>query len=244
MGLAIESGSKGMDQRVGIFVDVQNMFYSAKLLHQSKLEYGKLLEGLRAERMLVRAIAYIVQKADVDQTSFHEALTHIGYELRVKELKVRSDPSSDRGSFVAKGSWDVGLAVEAMALAPRLDTVILVTGDGEFLPLVQTLRRMGLRVEVVGFEGSTSGELVKAADQFIPISSEWMFKEKKFETVSQAAPDAGVSVSPPLEEGSPAPGASPEEESQPEVPGQPSLVTASKSDTPSSSSRKRFGILG
>jgi len=168
-------------QRLGILVDVQNMFYSAKLLHQSKVDYGRLLREITGTRHLVRAIAYIVHKPDVNQAGFHEALSRFGYELKIKELKIRPD-AEGRGS-TAKGSWEIGMTIDAVMMAPKLDTVTLVTGDGDYVPLVECLKSHGCRVEVVSFERSTAGELIKAADQYIPIQEAWIFKEKKFESV-------------------------------------------------------------
>jgi uncharacterized LabA/DUF88 family protein len=175
--------ARSLPQRLGIFVDVQNMFYSAKLLHQSKVDYGRLLREITGTRHLVRAIAYIVQKPDVNQAGFHEALSRFGYELKIKELKIRPDPEGRSGT-TAKGSWEIGLTIDAMMMAPKLDTITLVTGDGDYVPLVECLKVHGCRVEVVSFERSTAGELIKAADQYIPIQDSWIFKEKKFEAAA------------------------------------------------------------
>jgi len=164
---------EGTAQRVGIFVDVQNMFYSAKTLHQSKIDYRKLLEGILRGRQLVRAVAYVVQKADVDQSGFLEALRRSGYEVKEKELTIREDGST-------KGDWKVEIALDATAIAPRLDCMVLVSGDGDFVPLIQTLNRQGCRTEVVSFEQSTSNELMREAHQFIPIGPDVLFKEEKF----------------------------------------------------------------
>jgi len=164
---------RNTDQRVGIFVDVQNMFYSARTLHQSKVDYSKLLTELVAGRKLVRAIAYVVQRPDVDQKAFLEALRRAGYETKVKELTIREDGSS-------RGDWDVGLTVDALSLAHKLDTVILVTGDGDLVPLADGLKRAGCRVELVSFEQSTSNELMRSCDEFIPISTSVLFKDEKF----------------------------------------------------------------
>jgi uncharacterized LabA/DUF88 family protein len=165
-------------QRVGVFVDVQNMFYAAKNLHQSKVDYGKLLKGIVGDRQLIRAVAYIVQKPEVNQSGFHEALTRFGYELRVKELIIRD---LGEGRTVAKGNWDVGMTVEIMSLAPRLDVVVLVSGDNDMLSLVDYLKHHGVRVELVSFEGSTAGQLMQSCHFFTPIHADWTFKEKKFE---------------------------------------------------------------
>ncbi|HOX40109.1 MAG TPA: NYN domain-containing protein [Candidatus Brocadiia bacterium] len=160
-------------QRVAIFIDVQNMFYSAKTLHQSKIDYSKLLETIVSGRQLVRAIAYIVQKPDVDQTSFLDALDRLGYEIKAKELRIRPDGTS-------KGDWGMEIAIDALTLAPKVDTTVLVTGDGDFVPLVYALRAQGCRMEVVSFDRSTSTDLIRAADRFIPIDTTVLFKEPKF----------------------------------------------------------------
>ncbi len=168
-----QSPYRNTDQRVGIFVDVQNMFYSARTLHQSKVDYSKLLAELVNERRLVRAIAYVVQKPDVDQKAFLEAVRRAGYEVKVKELTVREDGST-------RGDWDVGMTIDCLAMASRLDTVVLVTGDGDFAPLVEALKRYGCRVEVVSFEQSTSNELIRSCHEFIPIRPDVLFKDEKF----------------------------------------------------------------
>ena len=160
--------------RVGMFVDVQNLFYAAKLLHQSKVDYGKLIREVSGGRQVVKAVAYIVQRPDVDNRSFCDALAKMGYELRSKALKIRSDNS-------ARGNWNVGLALEAIQLASRLDVVALVSGDGDFEPLARAVRGMGCLFEVFSFERSVSQDLVDAADAFLPITESVLFKEKKFE---------------------------------------------------------------
>ncbi len=168
------SNIKTSEQRVGVFVDVQNMFYSAKALHQSKIDYSKLLQEIVGDRNLVRAIAYVVQKADVDQSSFTDALKRLGYEIKSKELRLRPDGT-------AKGDWDMGIAIDTIAIAPKLDTVVLVSGDGDFVPLVEMLKAHGCRVEVASFRKSTASDLVNAATKYIAIEESMLFKEKKFQ---------------------------------------------------------------
>lgn len=170
-------------QRVAVFVDVQNMFYSAKLLHHSKLDYGKFLKEIVGPRQLVRAIAYIVQKKDVNQASFHEALERFGYDLKIKELKIQK---SDGDRTVARGSWDIGMTIDALTLADKIDVAILVTGNGEFAILADALRSYGVRVELASFERSTAGDLIRACDEYIPIKEHLIFKEKKFEEEAAA----------------------------------------------------------
>ncbi|MGR3220373.1 MAG: LabA-like NYN domain-containing protein [Candidatus Anammoxibacter sp.] len=163
---------KWTNQRIGIFVDVQNMFYSAKALHHSKIDYSKLLLEVVDGRNLIRAIAYVVQKAEVDQSGFIEALTRLGYEIKTKELRMRADGT-------AKGDWDMGIAIDTIAIAPKLDTVVLVSGDGDFAPLVHMLKARGCRVEVISFRKSTAIELVEAATNYTAIEESLLFKEKK-----------------------------------------------------------------
>jgi uncharacterized LabA/DUF88 family protein len=169
-------------QRVGLFVDVQNMFYSAKHLYQAKINYRRLIEDLTAGRHLVRAVAYLVTKPEVDQTAFVDALTRLGYEIKVKYLKIRPDGT-------AKGDWAMELSLDVMSIAPRLDTVILVTGDGDYVPLVERLKVLGCRTEVVGFPQNTATELMNVSHAFVAIDDAMLFKEKKFEAelAAQAA---------------------------------------------------------
>ena len=185
------------DQRIGIFVDVQNMFYSAKSLHQSKIDYSKLLEDIVRGRKLVRAIAYVVQKPDVDQSSFLEALRRSGYEVKRKDLVLREDGTS-------KGDWNIGIALDALAMASKLDTTILVTGDGDFVPLVHMLKTMGCRVEVVSFEQCTSNELMRVCDEFATIDPDVLFKEEKFARSRNAVPyDSSIRAPEPFRAGYP-----------------------------------------
>lgn len=170
-------------QRIGIFVDVHNVFHAARLLHQGKMDYGRLLHELTQDRHLIRAVAYVLQRPDVNQSGFLEALTRLGYEVKVKDLKARPDAD---GRTAVKGSWDVGLTIDALNIAPRLDTVILVAGDSDYVPLVEALKSLGCRVEIAGFNRATAPELTKAADHFISTDG-CVFKEKKFEAAAAAA---------------------------------------------------------
>lgn len=156
-------------QRVGIFVDVQNLFYSARNIYDSKINFEKLRDFIAARRPLVRCVAYLVQREGVDQESFLEALRRFGYETKVKILRERPDGS-------VKGDWDMGIAIDTMTLSDRLDVVVIVSGDGDFVPLVDMLKSRGCRVEVAAFERSTAGELRAAADLYVPIGEELLIK--------------------------------------------------------------------
>lgn len=149
-------------QRIGIFVDVQNIFYSAKNIFHSKINFKKLMDLIVGNRQMIRAIAYIVKRSDIDQSGFIEVLTRLGYEIKSKELKIRQDGT-------AKGDWDMGIAIDSIAISEKVDTIVLVSGDGDFVPLVEMLKAKGCRVEVVSFERSSSLELIQSASWFIPI---------------------------------------------------------------------------
>jgi uncharacterized LabA/DUF88 family protein len=147
------------EQRVGVFVDVQNLYYSAKSLYKTKVNFKAILQEAVKERRLVRAIAYVI-KADVkDEENFFEALHNIGFEVRAKDLQVFVDGAK-------KGDWDVGIAMDTMRMASKLDTVVLVSGDGDFSDLLHHLKALGCRAEVMAFGKTTSQKLIIEADHF------------------------------------------------------------------------------
>jgi len=152
----------GAAQRVGIFIDVQNMFYSAKYKYRGKLDYEKLLSLIQRDRQVIRALCYAVQTPEIDQTSFLKILENMGFEIRIKDLKLRPDGT-------AKGDWDMGMAIDAMTLASKMDVAALVSGDGDFSALVELLKAQGVKVEVYAFRSNTAEELIKSASQFIPL---------------------------------------------------------------------------
>lgn len=159
-------------QKVGVFVDVQNMFYSAKHQYGAKLNFTKLLESAVKGRRLIRAIAYIVQTEGIDQKNFIDMLSRTGYEVKSKDLKIRPDGTR-------KGDWDMGIAIDSISLADRIDAMILVSGDGDFVDLVNMLKGKGVRVEVISFPKSTADELIEAATQYYPIERNLLIKERR-----------------------------------------------------------------
>lgn len=145
---------------MGIFIDTQNLYHSGKNLYHSKVNFGKIVEEALDGRRLVRAVAYVIATEGGEENAFFEALTKVGIETKVKDLQIF-------GSGAKKADWDVGMAIDAVKMAPKLDAVILVTGDGDFVPLVEYLQmNEGCQVEVVSFGKSTSAKLVEAADHF------------------------------------------------------------------------------
>ena len=157
---------KHPEQRVGVFIDTQNLYHSAKNIYHARVSFANVLKDSVAGRRLVRARAYAVTTESGEEKGFFEALGKIGIEMRLKELQIFSGGAK-------KADWDVGLAVDAITASPKLDTVILITGDGDFVPLVHYLQmHAGCQVEVVSFGRSTSGKLREAADDFLDLDTD------------------------------------------------------------------------
>ncbi|MFH0806656.1 MAG: NYN domain-containing protein [Candidatus Brennerbacteria bacterium] len=154
------------DQRVAIFVDVQNVYHSAKNLYHARVNFKELLRVAVGNRPLLRAVAYVV-KSDtaLGEESFFEALKQTGFELRLKDLQIYPDGSK-------KADWDIGMAIDAVRLASSVDAIILVTGDGDFVPLVEYLKwGLGRQVEAVAFRRSASAKLKESVDRFTDIET-------------------------------------------------------------------------
>jgi uncharacterized LabA/DUF88 family protein len=198
----MKAGSNYSNQRVGIFVDVSNLYHSAKNLYQGRVNYAELIKHLVGGRQLIRAMAYVVRSEGVEpqqarghgqprmaekdqaaavslapangdggaggmssEASFFEALEKAGLELRMKDLQIYA-------GGLKKGDWDVGLTVDVIRMMPFLDVIILVTGDGDYIPLVNYVKWAGGRVvEIASFRRSASTKLVDAADEFINIET-------------------------------------------------------------------------
>jgi len=156
------------DQRVGVFVDVQNLYYSAKNLYGKKVNFKEILRNAVMGRKLVRAIAYVIKADMKDETNFHGALKDIGFEIRSKDLQVFYGGAK-------KGDWDVGIAMDIMRLASKLDVIILVSGDGDFKDLLEHVKSLGCRAEAMAFNRTASIKIKEIADRF-----EDMDKNKKY----------------------------------------------------------------
>jgi uncharacterized LabA/DUF88 family protein len=153
---------KHKEQRVGIFIDTQNLYHSAKNLYRARVNFGAILKDALAGRILVRAVAYVITTEAGDEKNFFEALIKMGIETKTKNLQIFS-------SGTKKADWDVGLAVDAIKLAPKLDAVVIVSGDGDYIPLVEYLQMSGCQVEGVSFGKSASGKLKETVDDFIDL---------------------------------------------------------------------------
>lgn len=150
-------------------VDVSNMYHSAKNLYNSRVNFKEIIKEAVADRKLIRAIAYVIKTESEEETSFFEALSQQGFEVKMKDLQIFAGGAK-------KADWDVGISVDAIKMADKLDVVVLVTGDGDYLPLVSYLQNTkGCLVEVMAFRQTASSKLVEESDDFTNLS-----ENKKF----------------------------------------------------------------
>jgi uncharacterized LabA/DUF88 family protein len=150
-------------EKVSIFVDVQNVYYTTKEVYNAHFDYNKFWAEVTSGRKVVRAIAYAIARADEKHKQFHNILRGIGFEVKLKPFIQRSDGS-------AKGDWDVGITLDVMEYAKESDVVVLASGDGDFDLLVKKIKHDNESiVEVYGVPGLTAASLINAASKFVPI---------------------------------------------------------------------------
>ena len=157
---------KHKEQRVAVFIDAQNLYHTARHLYRQKVNFDQVVKDAVRERSLIRALAYVITTESGEEQNFFEALEKAGIETKKKDLQIFAGGSK-------KADWDVGLAVDAIRMAPKLDTVIIISGDGDFIPLVEYLQlNQGCQVEVVSFGKSTSGKLKEITDDFFDLDED------------------------------------------------------------------------
>jgi len=164
---------KHKEQRVAVLIDVQNMYHSAKNLYNKKVNFAEILKTAVGERKLIRAFAYVVRTKSGEEKPFFEALTKLGLETRVRDLQ-------EFYGGMKKADWDVGITIDAVKSATGVDVIVLVSGDGDFIQLVEYLKNQGKRVEVMAFGKSTSSRLRETADEFIDLgepTDKFLFKK-------------------------------------------------------------------
>ena len=149
-------------QRVGVFVDVQNLYYSARNIYNARVNFNEILKTAVGERQLIRAIAYVIKADMPEEHTFFDALDKAGFEVKSKDLQTFYGGHQ-------KGDWDVGIAVDIIKMMHKLDVVVLCGGDGDFAPLLEYLQISGQLVEVCSFGKSTSGKIKELADSFIDL---------------------------------------------------------------------------
>ena len=156
---------KHKEQRVGIFIDTQNLYHSAKNIYKAKVNFEAVVRESLGDRKLVRAISYVVTTESGEEQAFFEALQKIGIETKTKDLQIFFGGAK-------KADWDVGMAIDAIKMAQKLDVIILATGDGDFIPLVEYVRSQGCQVEVISFGRSSSSRLCETADDFLDMDDD------------------------------------------------------------------------
>lgn len=150
------------EQRVVVLIDVQNLYHSAKNLYQAKVNFKEVLEAGVSGRKLIRAFAYVVRTKTGEEKPFFDALINLGIETRVRDLQ-------EFYGGLKKADWDVGIVIDAIRTAPSVDVIVLASGDGDFVPLVEYLKNRGKRIEIIAFGKSTSAKLREVADDFLDI---------------------------------------------------------------------------
>lgn len=155
---------KHSGQRVAVLIDVQNLYHSAKNLYKARVNFREILKLAVSQRNLIRAFAYVVRTKTGEEKAFFEALVKLGIETRVRDLQ-------EFFGGIKKADWDVGITVDAIRIATSVDAIVLVSGDGDFLQLVEYLKNQGKRVEVIAFGKSASAKLKEVADEFIDLEA-------------------------------------------------------------------------
>lgn len=162
---ATSPASEWPSQRVGLFVDTQNLYYAARDGHGGHVDYARLRDHAARGRRLAQASAYVVER-DGERTAFGfvTKLSALGY--RVQRRSVRIHRSDDGGRPTMEGDWDMGIAADLVRAWDRLDVLVLASGDGDFAPIVRLAQERGLRVEVAAFRATTAQDLIDAVDRF------------------------------------------------------------------------------
>jgi len=160
---------KPKDQRVIVLIDVQNLYHSARNLYRKKVNFQEVLKKAISGRKLIRAFAYVVRTKTGEEKPFFEALTKLGIETRIRDLQ-------EFYGGQKKADWDVGIVIDAIRTSSSCDVIVLCSGDGDFIPLVEYLKSQGKRVEVIAFGRTTSSRLKEVVDEFIDIEE----NSKKF----------------------------------------------------------------
>ena len=165
--------AKFTNQRIGVLIDIQNMYYSARVLYKKKVNFKEILKTAVSGRQLIRAIAYGIRTEEGLEEKFFESMEKAGFEVKTKDLQVFK-------GGMKKGDWDVGIAIDAIKLANNLDVIVLVSGDGDYIPLLKFLQfNKGVRVEIMAFKESCSHKLIEEADDFVNLSESSKFLMKR-----------------------------------------------------------------
>lgn len=153
------------DQRVAVIIDTQNLYHSSKNLYKSKVNFAAVVEAAVQGRKLIRAVSYVVNTEGGEEQPFFEAMEKVGIEIKTKDLQIFYGGAK-------KADWDVGMAVDAIKVAHKVDAVVLATGDGDFIPCVEYVKSLGCQVEAITFGRSASSGLKEVVDDFIDLDTD------------------------------------------------------------------------
>lgn len=151
-------------KKIAVFVDVQNIYYTTKHAFAKQFNYRQFWRSLENCGTIVQAYAYAIDRGDNQQIKFQDALKHIGFEIKLKPFIQRADGS-------AKGDWDVGITIDVLEAAPKVDQVVLLSGDGDFAILMQTIsEKHGVETVAYGVEQLTALSLIQSCNHFVAIN--------------------------------------------------------------------------
>ncbi len=151
--------------RVGLFIDTQNLYHSARDYYERTVNFASILNTATGEREMLRAIAYVVEReADTSAWPFIYKLSTLGYKVRRMNLTVHH--TTETGKTIWEGNWDMGICADIVRLCDHLDVIVLGSGDGDFVEILEVMQERGKRVEVIAFKETTSQKLIDSADKF------------------------------------------------------------------------------
>ena len=156
-------------KKIALFADVQNLYYTVRQIHGCHFNYGALWSEVSARGEIVEAYAYAIERGDAKQQQFQQILRNLGFIVKLKPYIQRSDGS-------AKGDWDVGITIDVLDAAPRVDEVVLASGDGDFDLLLERVRTGGADACVYGVPGLTAQSLIHSATRYVPIEGQLLLR--------------------------------------------------------------------
>ena len=157
-------------KKIAVFADVQNLYYTVRQAYGCHFNYAALWADISQRGQIVEAYAYAIERGDAKQQQFQQILRNLGFTVKLKPYIQRSDGS-------AKGDWDVGITIDVLDAAPRVDEVVLASGDGDFAILLDKIRASyGVEAVAYGVPGLTAQALMRAASRYVPVEGSLLLK--------------------------------------------------------------------
>jgi uncharacterized LabA/DUF88 family protein len=156
-------------KKIAVFADVQNLYYTVRQAHGCHFDYAAFWADVSRQGQIVEAYAYAIERGDAKQQQFQQILRKLGFTVKLKPYIQRSDGS-------AKGDWDVGICIDVLDAAERVDVVVLASGDGDFDLLLERVRQRGTEAIAYGVPGLTAQSLIRAASRYVPIEGSLLLK--------------------------------------------------------------------